>query len=343
MGEEHRYEMFGFRIKCNCSFHGFSLSYRFQFYFYIVGLSQSQLLVPLSFASILGGTCTLIGTSTNLVVSGLLQDRYPNDPSMYIGLFDLGEFGIPVLFIGITYILLASPYLLPGGEKGRKDETIPLDDGSILLGARLTKWSPAAGRSVKRSGLRDTGGIYLVSVYRASTGNVHRAVGQEFILNVDDILYFTGMIEEFGQFCDHHGLEVVTNESDVATNRQVTVADESTNDLNNVVDEVDLGREHKKVKFASIVQTTINEAPGIHDDETLPLTIETTTMSPKSSLFSIEAEKMRALNRMRGEQNGFLFITCFEFTNKRSHRNNFFLPKTIRHDSRIRSLRTYRR
>ncbi|KAL7471141.1 hypothetical protein ACHAXS_011441 [Conticribra weissflogii] len=297
--------MFGFRIKCNCSFHGFSLSYRFQFYFYIVGLSQSQLLVPLSFASILGGTCTLIGTSTNLVVSGLLQDRYPNDPSMYIGLFDLGEFGIPVLFIGITYILLASPYLLPGGEKGRKDETIPLDDGSILLGARLTKWSPAAGRSVKRSGLRDTGGIYLVSVYRASTGNVHRAVGQEFILNVDDILYFTGMIEEFGQFCDHHGLEVVTNESDVATNRQVTVADESTNDLNNIVDEVDEGREHKKVKFASIVQTTINEAPGIHDDETLPLTIETTTMSPKSSLFSIEAEKMRALNRMRDMIRGY--------------------------------------
>lgn len=44
--------------------------------------------------------------------------------------------------------------------------------------ARLTKWSPAAGRTVKRSGLRDTGGIYLVSVYRAISGNIHRAVGQ---------------------------------------------------------------------------------------------------------------------------------------------------------------------
>mmetsp|Transcript_26730 Transcript_26730/g.53353 ORF Transcript_26730/g.53353 Transcript_26730/m.53353 type:complete len:1289 (+) Transcript_26730:191-4057(+) len=270
-----------------------------------IGISQSQLLVPLSFASILGGTCTLIGTSTNLVVSGLLQDRYPNDPSMNIGLFDLGAFGVPVLFVGITLIVLASPYLLPGGKKGRKDETIPMDDGSILLGARLTKWSPAAGRSVKRSGLRDTGGIYLVSVYRASTGNVHRAVGQEFILNVDDILYFTGLIEEFGQFCEHHGLEVVTNESDVATNRQATIADESTNDSNNIIDEADVNGANKKVKFASIVQTTIKEAHGIQDDERLPLTIETTAMSPKSSLFSIEAEKMRALNRMRDMIRGY--------------------------------------
>jgi len=55
-----------------------------------------QLLIPLSFASILGGTCTLIGTSTNLVVVGLLDERYPNDSELDIGLFDLAEFGIPV-------------------------------------------------------------------------------------------------------------------------------------------------------------------------------------------------------------------------------------------------------
>ena len=49
------------------------------------GISPAQLLVPLSFASILGGTCTLIGTSTNLVVAGLLTDAYPDDPSMQMG------------------------------------------------------------------------------------------------------------------------------------------------------------------------------------------------------------------------------------------------------------------
>ena len=167
--------------------------------------------MPLSFASILGGTCTLIGTSTNLVVVGLLNERYADPPQ--IGLFDLGEYGVPVAMAGIAYILIASPFLLPGGKGGDAAALLPDGGGeSILLGARLTKWSPAAGRSVQRSGLRDTGGIYLVSVHRAATGNVHRAVGPEFVLNVGDILFFTGLVESFGDFCEEHGLEVVTNE-----------------------------------------------------------------------------------------------------------------------------------
>jgi hypothetical protein len=183
-----------------------------------VGVSPQQLLIPLSFASILGGTCTLIGTSTNLVVVGLLQARYPGSDVGNVGLFDLGKFGVPVALVGMTYILLVSKYLIPGGTRfvggGASDDGVmPADlDDSILLGARLTKWSAAVGRSVKRSGLRDTGGLYLVSVHRAATGNVHRAVGQDFVLNVGDVLYFTGLVEGFGDFCHDNGLEVITNE-----------------------------------------------------------------------------------------------------------------------------------
>ena len=179
-----------------------------------IRVSPQQLLIPLSFASIFGGTCTLIGTSTNLIVKGLLDKRYPNNPDMNIGLFDLGVYGVPIALVGMTYILIASPFLLPGSKKSRQaNGSNPLEDNEdVLLGARMTQWSPAAGRSVKRSGLRDTGGIYLVSVHRAATGNVHRAVGQEFVLNVGDILYFTGLVEEFGSFCEEHGLEILTNE-----------------------------------------------------------------------------------------------------------------------------------
>ena len=184
-----------------------------------IRISPQQLLIPLSFASILGGTCTLIGTSTNLVVVGLLQERY-GGAAPSIGLFDLGRYGVPVAFAGLAYVLVAAPFLLPGGKRGKgggggggADGTLPEDGGeSILLGARLTKWSPAAGRTVQRSGLRDTGGIYLVSVHRAATGNVHRAVGPDFVLNAGDILFFTGEISTFGEFCAEHGLELVTNE-----------------------------------------------------------------------------------------------------------------------------------
>ena len=167
-----------------------------------VGISPQQLLVPLSFASILGGTCTLIGTSTNLVVQGLLQDRYATNDGLgsendtySIELFDLGLYGVPIAMVGISYLLIATPFLLPGGA-GRGNASMQSSSvASILLGARLTKFSTGAGRSVKRSGLRDTGGIYLVSVVRAATGNIHRAVGQDFVLNAGDILYFTGFIE----------------------------------------------------------------------------------------------------------------------------------------------------
>lgn len=160
----------------------------------------------------MGGTCTLIGTSTNLVVVGLLQARYPNDIVANIGLFDLGKYGVPIAFSGMIYILLFSNFLMPGGSKfiGTSDGAgeVPADlDESILLGARLTKWSAAVNRTVKRSGLRDTAGLYLVNVHRAATGNVHRAVGQEFVLNVGDILYFTGLVEGFGKFCHDNGLE----------------------------------------------------------------------------------------------------------------------------------------
>ncbi|KAL3922634.1 MAG: hypothetical protein SGILL_002104 [Bacillariaceae sp.] len=199
-----------------------------------IHMSAQQLLIPLSFASILGGTCTLIGTSTNLIVAGLLKDRYPDDPEIHINLFDLSIYGVPIAVVGIMYILVTSRCLLPGGA-GREGGTVPLDmasDEDVLLGAKLMPWSPAAGRSVKRSGLRDTGGIYLVSVHRAATGNVHRAVGQDFVVNVGDVLYFTGLVEGFGEFCEEHGMEVLTNDSldTIEQERQVAADQEDGGD-----------------------------------------------------------------------------------------------------------------
>jgi hypothetical protein len=95
-------------------------------------------------------------------VYGLLEKKYPGEYE--IGLFSLGQYGVPVAFVGLTYILVFSPWTLPGGVKriGTAASTIrelPMDDGSILLGALMTQWSPAAGRTVRRSGLRDTGGM----------------------------------------------------------------------------------------------------------------------------------------------------------------------------------------
>jgi hypothetical protein len=132
-----------------------------------------------------------------------------------MSIFAITKYGVPVALFGVAYVVLMTPILLVRNDRHRALAAGMGGGGSdedILLGARVTQWSPAAGRTIKRSGLRDTGGIYLVSVRRRATGNVHSAVSPEFVLEVDDILYFTGMIDTFGDFCEEHGLEVVTNE-----------------------------------------------------------------------------------------------------------------------------------
>ena len=132
-----------------------------------------------------------------------------------MSLFAITQYGVPVALVGIAYVLLATPLLLDRKNHRAADNMMNAsvhNTDDILLGARLTQWSPAAGRTIRRSGLRDTGGIYLVSVKRSATGNLHTAVSPEFVLEVNDILYFTGMLETFGDFCEEHGLEVMTNE-----------------------------------------------------------------------------------------------------------------------------------
>lgn len=141
-----------------------------------IGIAPRLLLMPLSFASLLGGVCTLIGTSTNLVVAGLLQDHQETYGNVNIGLLEIGQFGVPVTLIGIAYVIIATPFLLSrrnhksaslafgsaaGGNSDDNDDMGAAVVGDLLLGAHVTQWSPAAGRTIRRSGLRDTGGIYL--------------------------------------------------------------------------------------------------------------------------------------------------------------------------------------
>ena len=76
--------------------------------------------MPLSFASILGGTVTLIGTSTNLVVAGKQKEAFPGDQP--IGLFALSPYGVPVALTGIIYIIIFAPQVLPGKAKKRRSE-----------------------------------------------------------------------------------------------------------------------------------------------------------------------------------------------------------------------------
>jgi Na+/H+ antiporter NhaD/arsenite permease-like protein len=75
-------------------------------------LPPGQLFIPVSYTAILGGTVTLIGTSTNLVVAGKQAVNFPEQKPL--GIFDLTPYGLPVALVGILYIILFAPVMLPG-------------------------------------------------------------------------------------------------------------------------------------------------------------------------------------------------------------------------------------
>ena len=85
-----------------------------------LGIPASKLLLPLSYAAILGGTCTLIGTSTNLVVDGMLQSNL----GIHLGLFELAWVGVPLFFVGGTFLVLFASRILP--DRGGVAEDLDL-------------------------------------------------------------------------------------------------------------------------------------------------------------------------------------------------------------------------
>jgi di/tricarboxylate transporter len=90
-------------------------------------LPLTRLLMPLSFASILGGTCTMIGTSTNLVVQGL---AFRLDPPVNLGFFDVGILGLPLSVLGVVYMIFFAKFLLP--ESSSKCDYMPLAAGELF-------------------------------------------------------------------------------------------------------------------------------------------------------------------------------------------------------------------
>ncbi|RIH64892.1 TRAP transporter large permease subunit [Mariniphaga sediminis] len=128
-----------------------------------LNLSHKKFLIPLSFATILGGMCTLIGTSTNLVVHGLiLENGYPG-----FGMFELGKVGLLIAIIGTIYIAIAGNKLLPGkkilfntrSSAGSKDYyyDVLIPENSTLIGleatnGRLRELSKLSIRCIEREG-----------------------------------------------------------------------------------------------------------------------------------------------------------------------------------------------
>ena len=147
-------------------------------------MPPSKFLIPLSYLTILGGTCTLIGTSTNLLVSGMMADVGLGE----MGLFELAQFGVPCAVVGTIYLLFVAPRLLPGCRDMLEDSDDTVREYLVEMEVNASGNLP--GKSIEAAGLRHQEGLFLFQVRRGE--EVFAPVKREFILQGGDVCVFAG-------------------------------------------------------------------------------------------------------------------------------------------------------
>lgn len=147
-------------------------------------IAPSKLLLPLSYAAIFGGMCTLIGTSTNLVVSTMLKNQGYHGFSM----FELAYIGVPCTIVGVLYMTFIGHKTLPS-----RDPENDLDregSGKYLVEMKVGETCPLIEKTIKQAKLRNLKGLYLIAVIRK--GKKIFPVSGSQILQSGDHLVFTG-------------------------------------------------------------------------------------------------------------------------------------------------------
>ena len=168
-------------------------------------ISPSKLMLPLSYAAILGGVCTLIGTSTNLVVFGLLQRQTGLESPL--GMFDLAWVGVPCAILGMGYVLFFSGWLLPDRRAAVDEFADPKEYTVEML---VEPGSALVGQTIEEAGLRQLRAMYLMEIDR--DGDVLAAVGPQERLHANDRLVFVGIVESVVELQRIRGLKPATDQ-----------------------------------------------------------------------------------------------------------------------------------
>ena len=166
-------------------------------------LSVSKLLMPMNGAVVLGGLCSLIGTSTNVVVSGLVAAKRGAPLEM----FDITWLGVPLFACGLIYLIVASRTLL----KDRRPPMSTSDDPrQYSLEMVVDPGSPLSGRTIEQAGLRHLDGLFLMEIDRG--GHVIAAVAPTERLEAGDRLVFVGVIDSVVELQKIRGLRPATDQ-----------------------------------------------------------------------------------------------------------------------------------
>jgi di/tricarboxylate transporter len=151
------------------------------------GSPPSRYLMPLSYAVIFGGCITLIGTSTNLFVSSLMEKAGQRP----VGLFEITPVGLPLAIVGVSLIVLLAPKLLV--ERGTLVDDLAAHTREFTVEMTVRPGSAIAGKTIAEAHLRNLEGVFLVEAER--DGEVLTPVGPDHRLEAGDRLTFAGNLD----------------------------------------------------------------------------------------------------------------------------------------------------
>ena len=169
-------------------------------------ISPSKMLIPLSYAAILGGTLTLVGTSTNLLVNSIYMSYEGVEP---LGMFEFFKYGIIILIIGTIYLLIVAPKLIPS-RTVTSSLTKSYHLGGYLTEMRIKKESALVGKSCLDRSINHNYDVTVLDIIRDQkhiVNNIRRT-----ILKEGDILFVRGTLENFIRMKEVEGITLLTDE-----------------------------------------------------------------------------------------------------------------------------------
>lgn len=176
----------------------------------VLGVPSSKMLIPVSYASIFGGCCTLVGTSTNILASGVISNSTIYKNMQPIGMFELTKIGFPLLCISLGVLVIFGRKLLPNRE-ALSDIISDLDRKEFLTEAIIQKESPLIGHKISDSEITNLTGVRLLEIVR--NGETISARNNNIIFKSEDRLVLSCKPQGIIETNELEGVNLINNPS----------------------------------------------------------------------------------------------------------------------------------